>query len=262
MKMNILYTKEDLIKFFKDLGIESGMILEVHVSLKKFGHIIGGAQTFIDALLEVLGYNGTLIMASQCSANSEPSYFEGLDFDQYVRYRKNFPAFEQKESDTYEMGVVLDNLRRRDKTVCSQHPTLGFVAIGKYAKLLCNHQKLDFSLDETSPLGRLYELKAHCLLAGVDYNNMTSLHLCEYKSDVRPIIINGVAINENGQRVWKKYLDVQLDNSEFNKIGEILEYRHLVNSARLHNAECKLLRVDMAIDQGIEYFNKKHQFYH
>ena len=259
--MNILYTKEDLIKFFKDLGIESGMILEVHVSLKKFGHIIGGAQTFVDALLEVLGYNGTLIMASQCSSNSEPSYFTSLDFDQYAKYRKNFPAFDIDGSDTYQMGVVLDNLRRRDKTIQSAHPNLGFVAIGKYAKLLCNHQRLDFGLDESSPLGRLYELKAHCLLAGVDYSNMTSLHLCEYKSDARPIVLNGSAINENGQRVWKKYLDVALDNKEFNEIGVILERRHLVNIKNLHDAKCKLLRVDMAVDQGIEYFNQKNRFY-
>ena len=259
--MNVLVTKQDLVTFFKEMGVESGMILEVHASLKKFGYILGGAQTFVDALLEVLGYNGTLIMAMQCQENSEPSYFEHLDFENHRKYRTNFPAFNPKNSESYQMGAVLDNLRRRDKAVFSSHPNLGFVAIGKYAKLLCNHQKLDFGLDELSPLGRLYELKAHCLLAGVDYQNMTSLHLSEYKSESKPIVLNGAAIYENAERRWHKYMDLDLDNQEFNQIGQIMEQRHLVTLKNLNEAECKLLRVDIAVEQGIQYFNEKFKDY-
>lgn len=37
----------------------------VHTSLKRMGYICGGAQTVIEALMEVVGENGTIMMPTQ-----------------------------------------------------------------------------------------------------------------------------------------------------------------------------------------------------
>ena len=55
--------KATLVKQFKALGIKEGMTLLVHSSLRRVGKVDGGADTIIDALLEVLGENGTLLMS-------------------------------------------------------------------------------------------------------------------------------------------------------------------------------------------------------
>ena len=55
--------KAKLVEQFKNLGIKEGMTLLVHSSLRRVGKVDGGADTVIDALLEVLGENGTLLMS-------------------------------------------------------------------------------------------------------------------------------------------------------------------------------------------------------
>ena len=259
-----LYTKQNLIDLFRRIGITSGMIIELHVSMSKIGFIIGGAETLIDALMEVLGYNGTLIMAMQCAENSEPSRFEypPIAPELFKLYRKHLPAYSSLNSETSGMGRVCDNLRRRSKSVISTHPNTAFVAIGKYAKLLCNNQNLDYGLNELSPLGRLYELKASVLLIGVDYDNLTSLHLSEYKSEVRPIIINGAAYEEDGVKRFKKYLDLNIDSDDgFTEIGKNLERKGLVAVDKIGNANVKLLRVDVAVDEGMRYYKDRMKYY-
>ena len=37
----------------------------VHTSLKRMGYVCGGAQTVIEALMEVVGENGTIMMPTQ-----------------------------------------------------------------------------------------------------------------------------------------------------------------------------------------------------
>lgn len=262
--INKMLTKDDLVNIFRKVGISNGMIVEVHSSMSQMGFIIGGAQTFNDALIETLGYNGTIIMPLQCSYNEEPSLLSNppISFDLYKDYRKNYPAFDPLDSEATCMGKIVENLRRREKTIISYHPNCAFVAIGKYAKLLCNYQNLEFPFDDSSPLGRLYELKASCFLVGVDYSNMTSLHLAEYKSEVRPISINGAAIKEASIRKWEKYLEYDIDSSDgFNEIGERLEKKGLVNTLELENAKLKLLRVDVAIDEGIAYYKDRMKYY-
>ena len=256
-------TKNDLIALFKEIGIRQGMILEVHTSLSKFGFCIGGAQTFNDALIETLGYNGTLIMPMQNGTRSEPSYFRypPMKRELYQKYRDNLPSFDIDDTDSEGMGRVVENLRRRCKAVVSNHPVVPFVAYGKYARLLCAHQDLHYSLSDSSPLGRLYELKAHCLLAGVSYDSMTSLHLSEYRSGVRPIVLQGSKLANSDS--WTKFLELSLNSDDgFLEIGKQLENKGLVKKIAIANGEMRLLRVDVAIDEGMRYFDKRLAHYH
>ena len=54
----IMADKNSLIADFKALGIKPGMNLLTHSSLRRIGPVDGGADTVIDALLEVLGKDG------------------------------------------------------------------------------------------------------------------------------------------------------------------------------------------------------------
>lgn len=258
------YGKADLVKILKDIGIKQSMILEVHGALSTFGYVIGGAQTVVDALLEVLGYNGTLIMAMQCGDNSEPAnfMFPPLAHALMAKYRHTYPHFDPLNSETRGMGAILDNFRRRRGVVFSRHPSLAFAAYGRYAKMLTNYQDLDFSLGDTSPLGRLFELKAHCLLIGVDYDNMTSLHLAEYRSAVRGVMINGAAVDNGGFSSWQKYLDIDLDSDDgFIDIGRRLEEKGLVNIKEINDKKIRLLRIDSAVIEGVKYYKERMRRY-
>ena len=53
---------KDLIKDLKNFCIKEGEILLVHSSLKSMGFVLGGGKTIIQALLEVIGPEGTLVI--------------------------------------------------------------------------------------------------------------------------------------------------------------------------------------------------------
>ena len=57
--------KEEIIQKLREVGLEKCDAVMVHTSLKRMGYICGGAQTVIEALMEVVGENGTIMMPTQ-----------------------------------------------------------------------------------------------------------------------------------------------------------------------------------------------------
>ena len=68
-------TKKEIVDILRNNGLETGMIVEVHCSLSSTGYIVGGAQTLVDALMEVVGYQGTILMPVHSAHNSEPTFW-------------------------------------------------------------------------------------------------------------------------------------------------------------------------------------------
>lgn len=255
-------TKKDLMKNFIELGVKPGMILEVHASLSSFGYVIGGAQTVVDALIDVVGYSGTILMPMHCSNNTEPTFWVNppVEMGLAETIRENTPAFHKKESESVCMGDIAENLRRRDGAVISNHPNSAYVAWGKYAKLLCNRHSLHFSLSEESPTARLYELKGYVLLLGVGFDNCTALHLAEYRSDCRPILLQGAAVEIEGRRVWKKYLDIDVNSDEFVLVELELKEKGAIRDMKIGNSDVKLFRADVAIDEMVRCFEARSKY--
>lgn len=255
-------TKKEIMAKLIELGVKPGMILEVHSSLSSFGFVVGGAQSVVDALIDVVGYSGTILMPLHCSDNTEPTFWVNPPCDCGLAQviRENMPAYHKKEMDTRYMGQIVENLRRRDGAVISNHPNSAYVAWGKYAKLLCNRHSLHFSLSEESPTARLYELKGYVLLLGVGFDNCTLLHLAEYRSDCRPILLQGAAVEIEGRRVWKKYLDIDVDSDEFPAIEIELKGKGAIRSTKIGNCDAKLFRADVAIDEAVRYFESRNTY--
>ena len=255
-KIDSYITKKDLITQFKKIGVKPGMILEVHSSLSSFGYVVGGARSIVDALLEIVGEDGTICMPLQESSNTEPSYWMNppIAHELMQEVRVAMPAFDGHRSDGEHMGRVVENFRLREGVLFSQHPSVAFVAYGRYAKLLCNRQSLHFPLSEESPLARMYELDASILLLGVGYEHCTAFHLAEHRSDERDVVLDGGSVVDNGVTIWKKYLDLELDNREFETIGKMLEKYQLVESIMVADAKCRLFSMRKAIDIAERYF--------
>ncbi len=250
--------KKELIEHFKELGLKQGDLIEVHSSLSSFGYIVGGSQTVVDALMECVGYNGTILMPLQCLENSEPStWINPKVHPNYIKeIRTKLPAFDSKSSNVINMGEIIDNFRRRDNTIISNHPNKAFIAWGKYSKLICNYQSSNFAFSMESPPARLYELKGKILLLGVNYDSITSLHLAEYYGDYTPIKLNCAMVNENGFKKFKKFLDIEHNDQIFNEVGKILESQGFVKSVEIGNALCRLLPFNPLVDLTVKYIRE------
>ena len=56
-------TKTDFVRGFKEIGIKQGDVVLIHSAMRTIGcDVQGGPQTVVDALLEVVGKRGTLVV--------------------------------------------------------------------------------------------------------------------------------------------------------------------------------------------------------
>ncbi|KAI4444487.1 AAC(3) family N-acetyltransferase [Schaedlerella arabinosiphila] len=65
MEKRKLVTPDDMKTALKDLGVRKGQAIMVHTSLCSLGYVCGGAQSVIEALLESVGDEGTIMMPTQ-----------------------------------------------------------------------------------------------------------------------------------------------------------------------------------------------------
>lgn len=251
-------TKEILVESLKKLGVSSNQILEVHSSLSSFHHVIGGARTIVDALMEIAEDSGTLLMPTQTCDNSEPSDWENpaVAPELYKEIRESIPPYDASKSDIPYMGNVVDNFRHRDGVIISNHPEVSYAAWGRYARLLCNRQSLHFPLAEESPAARLYELKGNVLLLGVDFDTVTCMHLAEYRCEARPIQIHGSMIQTENGPVWKKYLDLAIDSDSFIKVRQIMQRKNMIRQTTVGGCKIMFFSASAAIDEATNYFER------
>lgn len=254
------YSKEDIKNMLKRLGVKEGMTLLVHSSLKGFDFLVGGPEMFVEALIETVGYEGTIVMPLQCGQNSEPSrwMYPPIDFSLIKKVREERLPFNPKTSDIYHMGKLVEAFRRHEDVYFTSHPSCSFIAYGKFAKYICAAQPNDFCLGVGSPLHRLYDTKSYSLLINVDYDNATILHLAESLTEVRPIIVECSMLKEGSTKLLEYALDA---NEEFIEIGKQLENKQQVRVLKKEEITLKLFRNDSMVNQGIEFFKDKFKYY-
>ncbi len=151
-------TRAGLLADLRALGLARGMDVMVHSSLSSIGHVVGGADTVIEALLAVIGKRGTLMM----------------------------PSFNHRAASVYNPittpttnGAIPDAFWRRPDAVRSDHPTHAVAAVGPRAEALCRDHSKKGLWTPDSPIGQLVHGNGYVLLLGVDHNATTAYHVAE-----------------------------------------------------------------------------------
>ena len=90
-------TKEDIIRELKKTGLKRNDTVIVHTSLKSMGYVCGGAQAVIEALIDVIGNDGTIMMPAQSWKNLDPEDGVHWDADEndWQIIRDNWPAYDK-----------------------------------------------------------------------------------------------------------------------------------------------------------------------
>lgn len=252
-----IVVKQDILDALESLGVRKGQTIMVHTSLSSLGFVCGGAQVVIEALLEAVGSEGTIMMPTQSWKNLDPA--AGVHWEEPESWwpviREHWPAYDKDITPTNTMGQVAEMFRKWPGTLRSDHPARSVAAWGKYAAYLTADHDLSNIFGEGSPIGKLYELDGSVLLIGVGYDKNTSLHLADVRANYpgKHDSTEYSAVMENGQRVWKRYDTLFVDGEDFEEIGKAFENVRHVEKVILGNGSLTLMRQRDLVDFAVEW---------
>ncbi|WP_245679657.1 aminoglycoside N(3)-acetyltransferase [Actinomadura hibisca] len=217
-------TRDSLTAELRALGLCSGETLLLHSSLSSLGWVCGGPVAVVQALLDVLGPDGTLVVPTHTGDNSDPAEWQAppVPEEWWAEIRASMPPYDRRTTPTRGMGIVPETLRCWPGAVRSTHPQTSFAAVGHRAAAIVDGHALDCRLGERSPLARLEEAGARVLLLGTGFETCTAFHLAEYRIP-GPEVENSFAVLTPQGRRWTSVRDTSISDERFDELGAAFE---------------------------------------
>ena len=210
----MLVTRSQLAKNLESLGLRPGGAVMVHCRMSALGHVVGGAETVVSALLDAMGPEGTL-MAYTGWQDEPPDDLDALDEETRRAYLDEHPAYDPRVAlSRRDHGRVPEALRTWPGALHSGHPEAGVAAIGPLAGELTASHPYDDAYGAGTPYARLVELGGQVGMVGAPLESATLVHHAEAIARVpgKRRVGYHYPVFEGGERVWRTLSDI--DTSE------------------------------------------------
>ena len=243
--MKRLLQESDLVNFLRAGGVDQTHLLMMHSSLHSLGRVEGGAETVIDAVLEVLGEDGTLMV---------PTFNYVLEMDVFD------PATVHSQT-----GLITNTLRKRPEAVRSLHPTYSVAAIGRQADEFTREHWNAESTGIDSPIDRIARAGGFILLLGVKHDTDSTMHVGEAYAQVP---YRGVPYDPDFPRTAQvrtrsgEVVTVDLNDEPgcstgFGVIEMPLRQKGLIRDFKIEAAKCQLVRGLDVIETTVEILRER-----
>ncbi|TNJ61999.1 AAC(3) family N-acetyltransferase [Paenibacillus hemerocallicola] len=235
--------KRDMLASLELMDIRQGDIVLVHSSLTSIGYVEGGAGAVVDALLEAVGPEGTIVM-STLTGWSEP-------FDEALT-----PSAVGKISETFRQRV---DARR------SLHPVHSVAAVGKHAEWITSgHERCDTGCGPETPYFKIKDMGGKVMLLGVDMDRNTIMHALEEAIDAR--YLRTVTIPAPTYIAGYGHKSFTLNkfppgHRDFLRLTPVLRERDALVEGRIGNAAVLVMDVRAVFDIGLELLRDDPLFF-
>lgn len=248
------WTKEDLKNQLNSFGIQEGDTVLVHAAMSKIGFVDGGPKTIVDALLEVVGSSGHILMPNSPNARFQLDYIQEITSFDVVK-------------DKSKLGAISEHFRLRDNAFRSWHPTEPVSCIGPDAEYFVgSHFNQVTPYNENSPFYRVAEREGKILMIGVTLDNAgTNLHTLEdaiedFKYPIyHPTVFETMIVDPAGREhtvktkvhdpVWSK-------KRKCDGLIPLFDKRNVLEFVKLGNAPTILLDARKMLDVMIEEYKE------
>ncbi|MEV6286711.1 aminoglycoside 3-N-acetyltransferase [Kribbella sp. NPDC051770] len=167
------------------LGVVAGDVLMVHVRLSALGWVVGGIDTVVRALVDVVGAEGTLV--AFCGWDDSP-YHVAFWPRRWQSAYDELPGFAPEVSSARrDFGRFPERLRTWPGALRSAHPEVSFAALGAQAGGLLAYAgpAVEDPWGRDGVLGRLTAAGGKVLMLGAPLKTLTLCHHAEAIAEVR-----------------------------------------------------------------------------
>lgn len=252
MDQDLPYTARSLAANLTALGLSPGDVVLMHSSMRSVGYVAGGPQAVVQALLDVLGPGGTLVVPTHTSDNTEPSEWRHppVPAAWWPVLRDQRPGFDPARTPPSQwMGILAEVVRAWPGARRSNHPHVSFAALGPAAAGILAGHRYDDALGDSSPLGVVYRLDGKVLLLGCDHGSNTSLHLAEWRQPDPPRAERGASVlRSDGTSHWTTWTDVAEDEDDFAELGNAFADTGAVALGQVGDATAQLMSQRAVVD--------------
>lgn len=170
------------------LGIGPGDTLMLHASLRALGlarsqGVEQGAERLLDAVLDLIGPSGTLLMI--LGTESPHDWVNQHPVHERSRLLRGAEPVDLANAPVLPgVGWVAEAFRRRSGTLLSSNPSGRFAAVGARAGELLRDQPWNDYYGPGSPLEKFCAAGGKVLRLGADPDTVTVLHYAEYLAKI------------------------------------------------------------------------------
>ncbi|MBA2784445.1 MAG: aminoglycoside 3-N-acetyltransferase, partial [Rubrobacteraceae bacterium] len=208
----------------------------VHCRMSALGQLVGGAETVVRALLDVLGPEGTL-MAYTGWQDEPPDDLGELDEEARRAHLEEHPAYDPRVAlSRRDHGRVAEALRTWPDSRHSGHPEAGVAAVGPLAGNLTAGHPYDDAYGADTPYARLVELGGQVAMLGAPLESVTLVHHAEAVARVpgKRRVSYGMPVLVDDERVWRTFSDIDTSEGTLpyeRLLGEEDYIEHIARSA-------------------------------
>lgn len=242
--------EKELIDQFLRIGICSGDVILIRASIGSVGRIEGGADSFINALLNVVGSEGTIVSLAFTNSTflKKPNISDAFDL--------------KKES---YAGALPNAMIRQKDAFRSRHPTCSYVAIGKFAKEITeDHDENSLAYE---PIRKIINLSGKCMLVGCVGSSpgFTTAHLAEADLGMSSLAIfpklkSVYYRGENGETHLFRRKDPGLCSNSFSKFYAFYVEKEILKVGFIGRAYSILATAKECYDIEYEILSKNKKF--